>query len=463
MSKRRKNSGGNLKKTLQRGIQRIFEQNPETTYNYKQISSILDVKDAGTRKLINEILEELAWAEHIKAVQRGQYKLKGGSRDLIGRISFTQRGAAYVIIENVDDDVYIHQSKTGKAFNNDIVKIKTFKHKGKTEGEVLEVVERVKTEFVGTIEKNQNTCFVRPDDKNMPVDFFIERGHEKGAKNGQKVVVKLLSWPTKAPSPLGGIVDVLGDAGDKDVAMHSILAEFGLPYKFPPEVLKDSETIANKDYTDVSGRRDMRKVLTFTIDPHDAKDFDDALSYQVLENGNIEVGIHIADVANFVRPGSAIDKEAYTRGNSVYLVDRVVPMLPEILSNKLCSLRPNEEKMTFSAVFELDAQAKIVNEWFGKTVIYSDQRFAYEDAQVIIESDSEALSKEENKNFIEPILTLDKYAKILRKKRLNVGALNIESTEVRFKLDEKGHPIGLMLKVSKDANKLIEEFMLLAN
>jgi len=240
--------------------------------------------------------------------------------------------------------------------------------------------------------------------------------------------------------------------------MHSILAEFGFPFKFPNEVTVESEKIKEADYkVEVKNRRDFRDVLTFTIDPHDAKDFDDALSYKELKNGNIEVGIHIADVSHYVQPNTELDKEAYSRGNSVYLVDRVIPMLPEILSNKLCSLRPEETKLTFSAVFELDKEAKVVNEWFGKTIIYSDKRFAYEDAQAIIEG------KVQDEYFGDVILTMDKYAKALRKKRMSTGALEIESQEVRFNLDEQGNPLGIILKVSKDANKLIEEFMLLAN
>ena len=374
----------------------------------------------------------------------------------IGRISFTQRGVAYVTIDGVENDIYVHQGNSGRSLNGDIVEIKINQFKGKSEGEVIGVVERARTTYVGTIDQFEKEMYVIPDDKNIPVDFHVSRENTKGAKVGEKVLIQFLSWPDESSYPIGKVTDVLGLPGSKNVDMHSILAENGLPYKFPPEVLKESELIASGDYGSIEGRRDMRDTLTFTIDPIDAKDFDDALSFKRLDHGNIEVGVHIADVSNFVKPGSALDKEAYERGNSVYLVDRVVPMLPEVLSNELCSLRPNEDKLTFSAIFKLDHEGKIISEWFGKTVIHSDQRFAYEQAQEIIEGKAD-------ETFGEPILTLDNVAKTLRKKRLECGALNIESEEVRFELNAEGEPIGLLLKVSKCANKLIEEFMLLAN
>lgn len=460
MPKKKKKSGYRFKKDLTQKILQLFSDNPATLYNYKQISARLNIKDLSQRKLINEILYDLEFNEMIEAKGRGQFKgiKSSASSDITGRISFTQRGAAYVITEQMDDDVFIHQRNTGQAFNNDIVKIQLRTHAGKLEGEVIEIIERAKHEFVGTVDKSANAVFVRPDDSKMPVDFFIEKGHLKGAKDGEKVIVKFLTWPKRVKSPFGGVVEILGMPGQMDVEMHSILAEFGFPFHFPNEVTEESEKIKEADYkVEVKNRRDFRDVLTFTIDPHDAKDFDDALSYKELKNGNIEIGVHIADVSHYVQPHTELDKEAYSRGNSVYLVDRVIPMLPEILSNKLCSLRPNETKLTFSAVFELDNQAKVVNEWFGKTIIYSDKRFAYEDAQAIIEG------KVKDEHFGDVILTMDKYAKVLRKKRMSTGALEIESQEVRFKLDEQGNPLGIILKESKDANKLIEEFMLLAN
>ena len=461
MPKKKNKSGFRFKKDLTRKILNLFSENPSKLYNYKQISAKLNIKDLSQRKLINEILYDLEFDERIEAKGRGQFKgikSSSSSSNIEGQISFTQRGAAYVISDQLEEDVFIHQRNTGQAFNNDVVSVQLKTHGGKLEGEVVGIVERAKNEFVGTIDISANAVFVRPNDSKMPVDFFIERGHLKGAKNGEKVIVKFLTWPKRVKSPFGAVVSRLGAAGSMDVEMHSILAEFGFPFKFPNEVTAESEKIKEADYKiEAKYRRDFRDALTFTIDPHDAKDFDDALSYKELKNGNIEVGIHIADVSHYVQPNTQLDLEAYSRGNSVYLVDRVIPMLPEILSNKLCSLRPEETKLTFSAVFELDKEAKVVKEWFGKTIIYSDKRFAYEDAQAIIEG------KVEDDHFGDVILTMDKYAKVLRKRRMSTGALEIESQEVRFKLDEQSNPVGIVLKVSKDANKLIEEFMLLAN
>ena len=421
MPKKKNKSGFRFKKDLTKKILNLFSENPSKLYNYKQISAKLNIKDLSQRKLINEILYDLEFDEMIEAKGRGQFKgikSSASSSSIEGQISFTQRGAAYVISDQLEEDVFIHQRNTGQAFNNDIVTVQLKTHGGKLEGEVVSIVDRAKHEFVGTIEVSSSTVFVRPDDSKMPVDFFIERGHLKGAKNGEKVIVKFLTWPQRVKSPFGAVVERLGAPGNIDVEMHSILAEFGFPNKFPNDVTLESERIKEADYKiEAKHRRDFRDVLTFTIDPHDAKDFDDALSYKELKNGNIEVGIHIADVSHYVQPNTQLDQEAYSRGNSVYLVDRVIPMLPEILSNKLCSLRPEETKLTFSAVFELNKEAKVVNEWFGKTIIYSDKRFAYEDAQAIIEG------KVKDDHFGDVILTMDKYAKVLRNKRLSTGAL----------------------------------------
>jgi ribonuclease R len=326
-----------------------------------------------------------------------------------------------------------------------------------TEGQVVDVVERARDIYVGTIDKTSNSTFFIPDGKNMPADFFINRKDDLRTKTGDKVVVKLLSWPDDSNNPAGKVIDVLGKVGEKNVDMHSILIDNGLPYTFPEGVLKESARIAQMDHDASHGQRlDLCDTLTFTIDPEDAKDFDDALSFKPLKNGNIEVGVHIADVSHYVKPDSKLDKEAYKRGNSVYLVDRVVPMLPEVLSNELCSLRPQEQKLTFSAMFECDLEGNLINEWFGKTITYSDQRFSYEEAQEIIEG-------KEHKTCGVAIQTLDKIAKKCRAVRMNSGALNIESEEVRFQINDDGQPTGLTLKVSKCANKLIEEFMLLAN
>lgn len=451
-----------LKKKLTQKAIKVFDTNPEKTYNYKSMSKELGLASGNERKLMNSILLDLEANDWIKHIGNGKYTSNNSSsnskEELIGIIDFNSRGAGYLIVEDLENDIYIHATNTGKALQKDKVRVSVSERKGKQEGVVIEILERARTEFIGTIDVSPRAVFVRPDDKNMPVDFFIDRKHLHGAKDGEKVKVKLLSWPGKTKSPLGAVVDRLGMPGTMDVEMNSILAEFGFPYEFPKSVIKASEEIEEADYdVEVKNRRDFRDVLTFTIDPVDAKDFDDALSYKELENGNIEIGVHIADVSHYVKSNTILDEEAYSRGNSVYLVDRVIPMLPEILSNKLCSLRPNETKLTFSAVFEINKEGEVQNEWFGKTIIYSDKRFAYEDAQEIIEGNVT------DETYGSIILEMDRIAKILRGNRLETGALNVESQEVRFRLDEDGNPLGIVLKVSKDANKLIEEYMLLAN
>ncbi len=455
---KKKKPASKLKYKLSKQIIQVFKDNPNKQLNHKQIAAMLDIKGSSERTLIHEVLEELADHDLLTNVQRGVYKINEISDEIEGILDFNQRGSAYLVVEGYDDDIYIHASKVGQAFNKDRVSVRVFTRNGKTEGEVVEIIERHKTEFVGTIDIGKSTVFVRPDDQKIPVDFFIEKGHTMNANHGEKVKVKLLTWPAKNKSPFGGVIERLGMPGTMDVDMNVILAENGFPTHFPKDVELEADAIKEPDYDKLAkDRRDFRKTLTFTIDPVDAKDFDDALSFEKLDNGNYEIGIHIADVAHYVTPKSKLDIEAYNRGNSVYLVDRVIPMLPEVLSNKLCSLRPNETKLTFSAVFEITPKAEVVKEWFGKTIIYSDKRFAYEDAQEIIEGNvKDALCGE-------AILTMDKIAKIFRKRRLDSGALNVESQEVRFDLDEKGNPIGLKIKISKDANKLIEEFMLLAN
>ena len=348
------------------------------------------------------------------------------------------------------------------------------------EADVVEILERAKTEFVGVLQKNKNFGFVVPDNNKMYADIFISENKMNGAEHGDKVQAKIIDWPKNSKNPFGKITTVLGKPGDHNTEMHSILLEYDLPYEFELEVEKEAENLSI-DITkeEISKRRDMRKDLTFTIDPKDAKDFDDALSFTKLENGNYEVGIHIADVSHYLEPKTILDDEAYKRATSVYLVDRVVPMLPEMLSNGVCSLRPHEEKLTFSAVFEINKKAEIIKEWFGRTVTYSDQRFAYEEAQSIIEncviSDTiqpykmpEAISitdkaYEVTKEVVEATLKLDELAKILRKKRMKQGAISFDRVEVKFNLDEEANPVGVFFKESKDANKLIEEFMLLAN
>ena len=342
--------------------------------------------------------------------------------------------------------------------NGDLVKILIFaKKRGRSqEGEVVEVLERKRETFVGRIEMSKNFAFLVTDKKVMFKDIFIPKEKLKDAKNGQLAVAKITDWDDYTKNPFGEIIDVLGDVGENNAEIHAILAEFNLPYEYPQNVIEAAEKIPEEiPQEEIKNRRDFRAVTTFTIDPKDAKDFDDALSIQKLDNGNWEVGVHIADVTHYVKPKSLIDKEGFDRATSIYLVDRVVPMLPERLSNGICSLRPNEEKLCFSVVFELDEDANLLDTWYGKTIIYSDRRFTYEEAQEVIETGEG--------DFKEEILALDKLAKGLRNQRFNHGAISFERVEVKFEIDEKGKPLSVFFKESKDANKLIEEFMLLAN
>lgn len=455
--KRRKSPATKLKIQLKQAIRLIFEKNQEEQQDYKQISEKLQISDSHTRKLVLSVLNSLKEEGYLLEFSRGNFCLNLTNKNIIGTMDATSRGGGYVVVEGMDQDIYIHAKNMNRALHGDTVKVDLFtKVKGKPEGAVVEVVERKLKHFVGVLEVSKKFAFLITDNQRMNIDLFIPLDKLNGAKDGDKVMARITSWPTGVDSPYGEVEEVLGRPGDNDAEMIGILIKNDLEISFPANVLEAaSEVTIELDEEEIKRRRDMRDVLTFTIDPFDAKDFDDALSFKRLENGNIEVGIHIADVSHYVTPDSAMDKEALKRGNSTYLVDRVIPMLPEQLSNVACSLRPHEDKYTFSVVVEIDEDGKVYKEWFGRTVIHSDHRFAYEDAQEVIEGKSDTLKDE--------ICTLDKIAKKLRKKRLKSGALSIESEELRFKLDDKGEPVEVVHKVSKDANKLIEEFMLLAN
>ncbi|WP_027376844.1 ribonuclease R [Kaistella palustris] len=429
-------------------------------YNYKQIAEGIDYKNPRQREQVIQTLHKLLADKHIKEVEKGKYILNLNIEGtLTGTIDFNQAGNAYVNVEGMDDDIFVHSKNVKDALQGDKVLIVTYNFKGKKiEGSVLEVLERKRDEFVGTFQliKHKDFGFVVSDKKSMNTDIFVPRGKIGGAQDGDKVVVKMTDWKAGEKNPEGEIIKVLGAPGEHETEIHSILAEYGLPYAFPEEVEKEAQKIDQRIHdSEVAKRRDMRNVCTFTIDPKDAKDFDDALSIQKLENGNWEIGVHIADVSHYVVPGTLLDDEAYDRATSVYLVDRVVPMLPEVLSNEVCSLRPNEDKYTFSAVFELNEKAEVIKEWFGRTVTHSDRRFTYEEAQERIET--------QNGDLTDEILTLNRLAKILRKERIENGAITFDRSEVRFNLDENSEPIGVYFKVSKDSNHLIEEFMLLAN
>ncbi|WP_372919285.1 ribonuclease R [Salegentibacter sp.] len=474
MNRKKKNTSkvpGNLEKS----IIDILRKDGGQAFNYKQIASKLDVNDANSRNQIIKKLSQLAAKKQIEEVERGKFKINDHRDYYRGIIDMTTKGYAYVVVEELDDDVFISQNHLNTAFNGDEVEIYIYNRRRnkKSEGEVTKILKRKRTEFVGVLQLKKDFGFVVIDDPKMYTDVFVQKNKMAEAQNGDKVVVEIEEWPEKADSPFGKIKKVLGTPGEHHTEIHAILAQYGLPHDFPPEVEEFADKIDTSiKEEEIKKRRDMRDVLTFTIDPEDAKDFDDALSFQKLENGNYEIGIHIADVAHYVQPGNILDEEAYERATSVYLVDRVVPMLPEVLSNNACSLRPNEEKYTFSAVFEIDKNTKIKKEWFGRTVTYSDARFAYEEAQHIIETkggdipaeisiQEEAYSVKDE--IVEAVTVMNDLAKTMRSKRMREGAISFDKVEVKFELDEENEPVGVFFKTSKDANKLIEEFMLLAN
>ena len=439
-------------------IVRTFNNNPTKAMNYKEISREIRVGNKLDRSRVQVILEDLSKQDAIEEVSRGKYRLNIQTDGIEGVIDGTRKGSAYLLVEGREDDIYIHSKNMNQALHGDTVLIKIVRGRGKPEGAVVRIVKRARTQFIGTLQMHDNFGFLVPDNERIGVDLYIPKSKLLNAENGQKIIGEITDWPSDSKSPFGKIVEVLGDAGNNDVVMHSILFEYDLPLEFPADVEAEAEKINFElDKEEIKKRRDMRDVLTFTIDPHDAKDFDDALSFQLLPNGNYEIGVHIADVSHYVQPGGILDEEAYNRATSVYLVDRVVPMLPEKLSNGVCSLRPHEEKFTFSAVFEMDSNGKIKKEWFGRTVIYSDRRFTYEEAQEIIETGEGELHEE--------IGIMDRIAKKLRKKRFRAGAVSFDRVEVKFHLDREDNatPTGVYFKEAKDSNKLIEEYMLLAN
>jgi ribonuclease R len=457
--RRGKNNNYKLnKKVLTEKIMGLFSKNTTQLFNYKQIAKHFEITDDSTKGLITAILYELRDLGTLVEISRGKFKLSQQGGYITGEVQLTIKGAGYIISEESDEDVFVAQSNLKHALNGDKVKVYLYaKRRGKQpEGEVVEILEKSKENFVGVIEISKNFAFMVANSRQMPYDVFIPLTKLGGAQNGDKVIVKITEWPEKYRNPFGEVVSVLGKPGENDTEMHAILAEFDLPYEFEKKVEdaanEISEIITEADYKE---RRDFRDITTFTIDPTDAKDFDDALSIQKLGNGNWEVGIHIADVTHYVKKKSIVEEEAYERATSVYLVDRVVPMIPEKLSNLVCSLRPNEEKLCYSIVFELDENADVLDQWIGRTVINSNKRFDYEEAQAIIEG-GEGPFKEE-------LLLLDNLAKKIRARRFKNGAISFDRVEVKFNIDEKGKPLGVFFKEMKDSNQLIEEFMLLAN
>ena len=457
-------------------IIKILSQNANKAYNYSQIAAILDLDDTKSRNEIIRDLKLLSSQKQIIEAEPGKYLVKAISKDYYeGTIDMTGRKTAYFICPEFTEDVFIPTNNLNRALDKDKVKVYVYnRRKGKRpEGEVIEVVERAKTDFVGVIAMQPNFAFVSTANPKMYTDIFIPKDKFGGAENGDVVLVHIEDWPKKADSPFGTVIKVLGKPGEHNTEIHAILAEYGLPSEFPVEVEAFAEQIDTSIHeNEIAKRRDMRQTLTFTIDPRDAKDFDDALSFRILDNGNFEIGIHIADVSHYLQEGTILDDEAFNRATSVYLVDRVVPMLPEVLSNFACSLRPNEEKYTFSAIFELDKSANIKNQWFGRTVIDSNQRFSYEEAQYIIETKENVIpiqtsitgsSYKVSDEIVFATLKLDELAKIMREQRMNAGAISFDKVEVKFNLSESGNPEGVYFKQSKDSNHLIEEFMLLAN
>jgi ribonuclease R len=475
MNKKNGKPSGKKEKDFSSKIFKILSKEPNKSFNYKQIAAILELDDTNSRNQIIKELQFLAAKEKIEETDKGKYRVLAKADYVEGTIDMTSRKTAYFVSPEVEEDIFIPTNNLNKALDKDRVKIYIYnRRKGRRpEGEVVEIIERHKTDFVGVIDIQKNFAFVSTANPKMYTDIFIPKNKLGEAENGDVVLVKIEDWPAKADSPFGEVIKVLGKPGEHSTEMHAILAEYGLPYEFPVEVEVFAQKIDTSiEEDEIARRRDMRNVLTFTIDPRDAKDFDDALSFQKLENGNYEIGVHIADVSYYLQEGTILDDEAYQRATSVYLVDRVVPMLPEVLSNFACSLRPHEEKYTFSAIFEINEMAEVVNKWFGRTVIYSDQRFAYEEAQHIIETKGDtipaelSLTGEEYKvspEIQEATLKMDQLAKIFRRKRMANGAISFDKVEVKFHLNEQAEPIGVYFKEAKDSNHLIEEFMLLAN
>ena len=454
---KRKGSKRIKKEDMLASVVEFFNQDRKRAFNYKQVAHGVGATTTPQKQMVFQLLEGMAEQNFLIEVSPGKYKANSRGTEVIGRFERRVNGKNHVITDD-DESIFIAERNAMHAMDGDRVRVLVYaKRRGHdAEGEVVEIVEKTPQIFVGTLEVQKHFAFLLTDNKVLANDIFIPKTALKGGKTGDKAVVRITEWPDRARNPYGEVVDILGPAGENNTEIHAILAEFGLPYRYPEAVEKAANKIPDA-ITDeeIAAREDFRQVTTFTIDPKDAKDFDDALSIRRLSNGNWEVGVHIADVSYYVKPGSIIDKEAESRGTSVYLVDRVVPMLPERLCNEICSLRPDEDKLTFSCVFELNGNAEVQKSHIARTVIRSNRRFAYEEAQEVIET-GEGDYKEE-------ILALNDLAQKLRKRRFDNGSINFDRHEVKFDIDESGKPIGVYFKVSKEANKLIEEFMLLAN
>jgi ribonuclease R len=461
MSKKKKlkdKKGSDIRASLQSAILGVLESGAGKSISFKQLVKKLSLKKKDDIKIAGQILDQLEEDERIQQLVDGSFKSKHTQQEITGIVDHVSSRFGYIKLGNDQPDIFVKGRDLGSAVDGDTVRIIILptRHGEHQEGNVTSIVKRNRTRFVGKVELSKNFAFVVPDYRKMHTDFFVYPEHINGAKAGDKVIIEVISWSQDDKKPEAKIVEVLGKAGENEAEIHSIMAEFDLPFRFPEKVIAESNTIDEAiSKEEIKKRWDFRDVTTFTIDPEDAKDFDDAISFRKLGNGDFEIGVHIADVTHYVQPNSILDQEAFNRATSVYLVDRTIPMLPEKLSNELCSLRPHEDKLTFAAVFEIDDKLKIKKEWFGRTIIHSDVRFSYEEAQVILEKGMGELAEE--------LRILNDIAKRLRKERFKKGAVNFETTEVKFKLDEKGKPLAVIPKIRKDAHKLIEEFMLLAN
>ena len=458
-NKQKAGGGKRLKKgEMIQAILSVFQAAPKEPFNYKQISKVIGASNEVQKLQVVDILYDLAAEDIISEVDRGRYRFNNLGTIAIGTFSRRSNGKNSFTPEDGGSPIFIAERNSGHAMDGDKVKVQLFaKRKGaEPEGEVVEIIESKERLFVGKLQVMKGFAFLVTENKTLANDIFIPKDKLKGGKDGDKAVVRIVEWPEEAKNPMGEVIDILGTAGQNNAEMHAILAEFGLPYKYPQAVEKAAEKISDQiSKEEIAKREDFRGVTTFTIDPKDAKDFDDALSARLLENGHWEVGVHIADVTHYVKTESLIDREAFSRATSVYLVDRTIPMLPERLCNQLCSLRPNEEKLCFSAIFELNSHAEVVKSHIARTIIKSDRRFTYEEAQQVIET-GEGDYKEE-------LLALNGLAQQLRERRFKQGAINFDRYEVKFEIDEQGKPLSVYFKVAKEANKLVEEFMLLAN
>ncbi len=460
MNKKKKSKGNpsGVRRDLRQEVMEVFYDNPGKPMNYKQVAGALGIKDSSIRDLIAAVLEEEAERERLTMAGKGRYMLPASVGNVVtGRIEITKYGRGFVIVEGFDNDLQVPRGETADALHGDTVEVAVSTgSRRKRSARVVGVVKRARSQYVCIFDQAKHVAFGLPTDPKIHIDFYLPEGNRGDAVHGDKVVVEIESWDDPGDSPVARVVKVLGKPGNNDVEMHAIMIEYGLPYEFPEEVQEDAANIpAEITEAEVARRRDMRDILTFTIDPADAKDFDDALSLRRLPGGMWEVGVHIADVTHYLKPGTLLEEEAFKRATSVYLVDRTVPMLPEVLSNELCSLKPHEDKLCFSAVFKLDNDAVVHEQWFGRTVIHSDRRYAYEDAQAVIETGEG--------DHADAILTLNKLALKLRERRFKRGGIDFNTEEVKFTLDEDGRPTGVYVKEMKEANKLIEDFMLLAN